>query len=420
MHNEEYGHSETRYITLENPWGLFGQHHFVTFPFIRTLFSGGHTFTYIFFIISGYVLSHKPLQLVHSNDLGSLAKSIGSSLFRRWGRLFLPLFVVTFVWMSSWYIFGIHSTTGKLDPLPSWTAELRRWWDLNNNGECEAYNGHLWTIPVEFWGSVLVYCTILATSSFTHTARLLTAVALCAHRVYLEKSDAPFLVGILLCDVTLLAKEDKLPSVLRRVRPRYQLLWCIPFLLGLYLSAFGHGFAFKLSHFSGYPGSSILGFLVPPNTDFKLWYRFWASALIVISISQIWFLKHVLESRIVQFLGRVSYGLYLIHGPIVWSVGVRMYAAFGLDDRYPELKSWHNIARLPGGPLGLEVRWLVPFALLLALALTIAELFTRFIDEPCIKFVQWCFAFGRPVAEPRTESTLPLLEVEKGLGIQEV
>ncbi|KJY00490.1 acyltransferase like protein [Zymoseptoria brevis] len=415
MHNEDVGHQVADYVILENPWGLSGQHHLVTFPIVRTLFSGGHTAVFTFFIISGFVLSYKPLQLVHAQDLGLLVKSTGSGLFRRWGRLFLPLYVSTFCWMSSWYMFGFDSGRGDPKRLPSWTEELGRWWDNHSSGNYVGYNVHLWTIPEEFWGSVFTYCTILATSRFTHEARLVTETAICAYRLYLSKRDALFIVGILFCDVFLLAEAGKLPNILKRLAPRYNALWYIPFLLGLYIAPFGHGFAGDIREFSGYPGWSILSFLTPPHTDFKFFLRFWASTMIVVSIPHLDVCKRILEGRLAQYLGRISYGLYLIHGPILWSVGVRLYAACGLDNRYPDLKAWDNLVKIPeGGPLGLEPRFLVPWTFVLVLVLGLSELFTRCVDEPIVKLMQWCFSSCQRLdSDDRKDrqSTLPLLEM---------
>lgn len=416
MHNEDVGHQGSDYVILENPYGLAGEKHFVTFPFVRTLFSGGHTAVFTFFIISGYALSYKPLQLVHSQDLRSLAKSTGSALFRRWGRLFLPLYVSTFCWMSSWYIFGYDSGRGEPKRLASWTAELRRWWDIHNNGNYGGYNVHLWTIPEEFWGSIFIYCIILATSMFTDGVRLSTELALCAYRVYLNKNDAVFIVGMLLCDISLLAEAERLPKILKRLTPRYNALWYIPLLLGLYLAPFGHGFAGDIHDFSGYPGWSILAFLLPPNTSFKYYYKFWGCTLIVVSISQLGFCRRMFEGRIAQYLGRVSFSFYLLHGPFLWSVGVRLYAACGLENRYTDLKAWDNMMKIPdGGPLGLEPRLLVPLLIILVLVLALSELFTRYVDQPSIKFVHWCFSWGQPLEledSQDQQSSLPLLEVE--------
>lgn len=59
-----------------------------------------------FFVISGYVLSTKPMSLIHVGDQAKLADSLGSALFRRRLRLFIPLICTTFLYMMSWHLFG--------------------------------------------------------------------------------------------------------------------------------------------------------------------------------------------------------------------------------------------------------------------------------------------------------------------------
>lgn len=45
----------------------------------------------IFFILSGYVLSYKPLQLAREGDTRALYDNLSSAAFRRTPRLFLPI-----------------------------------------------------------------------------------------------------------------------------------------------------------------------------------------------------------------------------------------------------------------------------------------------------------------------------------------
>jgi len=51
----------------------------------------------IFFVISGYVLSYKGLKLAREGKGGKLLDSLGSSVFRRWLRLHLPVIASTFL-----------------------------------------------------------------------------------------------------------------------------------------------------------------------------------------------------------------------------------------------------------------------------------------------------------------------------------
>jgi hypothetical protein len=59
------------------------------FPIIRIIYSGQFMVT-IFFTLSGFVLSYRPLQYVRSRNHEALFDNLGSSVFRRCARLFLP------------------------------------------------------------------------------------------------------------------------------------------------------------------------------------------------------------------------------------------------------------------------------------------------------------------------------------------
>lgn len=69
---------------------------FIQLPFIRLLYSGPPMVA-IFFIISGYALSNKPIKQMRSRSFEGLLGTMCSSIFRRGFRLFLPCFASTFL-----------------------------------------------------------------------------------------------------------------------------------------------------------------------------------------------------------------------------------------------------------------------------------------------------------------------------------
>jgi peptidoglycan/LPS O-acetylase OafA/YrhL len=115
----------------------------------------------------------------------------------------------------------------------------------------------------------------------------------------------------------------------------------------------------------------------------------------VASISRISVLKAFFETRFNQYLGRISFAFYLVHGPILWSLGDRVYAAVGWTKESHALAApgWINIFPLPKtGPFGLELSFLLPQLVLLPLTLWVAEIATTLIDEPSVKFSQWLYS----------------------------
>ena len=126
MHSGLWAGEFRKDVLLDVAWGAQDQRHFVTFPFIRTFFSGGHFAVAVFFVISGYVLSAGPLSTIHSGSYEKFGGNVGSALFRRWIRLFVPTLVTTFLWMTSWHAFGW--CTIPFEAQETYTQELSRWY----------------------------------------------------------------------------------------------------------------------------------------------------------------------------------------------------------------------------------------------------------------------------------------------------
>lgn len=387
---------------MENSWGWERHYYFGTLPGIRIFFSGGHTAVAIFFIISGYVLSVKPLTLIQSgpSQAGSLARNLGSALFRRWVRLYIPVLVVTFIWMTSWHVFGIQSShPDALTPEKTYKDELWRWYcDFKNfsfifSENTNHYNDHTWSIPMEFRGSVVVWTTLLALAECDTTTRLFIEAGLTWYFMYIVDGwyCALFMMGVLLCDLDLLALSDQSPKMLQRKFGQW-FYWLL-FAIALYLGGVP-SISNEISNLKTQPGWYYLAFLKPQAMwDFRWFFRFWAATLFMISIPRLP-VKKFFETGFCQYLGKISFALYLVHGPILWTVGDRVYAATGR----PQLSSmtmapsWINLFQFPGwGPKFLEVNYLAAHLIMLPLTLGVAELVTNLIDEPSVKFAQWAF-----------------------------
>ncbi|KAJ5196788.1 hypothetical protein N7449_007267 [Penicillium cf. viridicatum] len=59
------------------------RYHLLALPWIRLLFNGGHYATATLFIISGYVISRRPLELIQTGRVEQLANYLSSATFRR-------------------------------------------------------------------------------------------------------------------------------------------------------------------------------------------------------------------------------------------------------------------------------------------------------------------------------------------------
>jgi peptidoglycan/LPS O-acetylase OafA/YrhL len=399
---------------LEHVWGYNDNYYFATFPFIRMFFTGGHLAVSIFFVISGYVLAAKPLALIQSGDTAKMAENVGSALFRRWIRLFLPVAGVTFLWMSSWHLLNFAPSI-PMAPQPTYFGEVWKWWlDFKAYSfvfspfQFNAYSFHAWSIPMEFRGSIVVYTTLLAIAGLDTSARLRVQCALMFYFMYLVDGwfCAMFICGMFLCDIETLHVKKELPSFYAHILTQPKKFYYFLLIAGIYLGGAPASSA-EVAVLRKSPGWYYLSFLTPEACQNPGWFfRFWGATFIMIVIPRLSWLHSFFETRFCQYLGRISYALYLVHGPILWSFGDRVYAAVGLIRWGHEtiIPKWMNYFPLPEwGIYGIEVNWLMAQMLLFPLTIYIAEIFTRLVDEPSVKLAQWLF---KKHVEPKRESVV--------------
>lgn len=383
------------YAITYHAFGFNNQYYFAAFPIVRWLFSGGPSAVSVFFLISGYVLSLQPLQLLHEKHNSALARRLGSAIFRRWFRLFLPVMATTLLWALSWHLFDWMPSSRE----PSLVQELRKWCrnfldysfifkDFKN-----LYNEQAWSIAFELRGSLVVYAAAMAFSELGHSRRIACEGALVLYFLLLVDGPyyAHFVMGMLLCDLdSLRERREKSESVPARHSYGSVVDW-IALLTGLYLGGVPF-FSEDKQVLRNSTGWYLLSFLSPSN--FAVYFRFWSATLIVYALPRIAVLKRVLETRFCQYLGRISFSLYLVHGPILSILGDRLYASTGRlgyqDVNVPE--RWLN--RFPvsdRGFYGLELNFLLPQLALLPVTIIMSELCTRMIELPSLRISRWLY-----------------------------
>ncbi|KIX07794.1 uncharacterized protein Z518_02448 [Rhinocladiella mackenziei CBS 650.93] len=400
LHHEVWAHSS---LILENAYGYDNQYYMACLPVLRTFFSGGHFAVSVFFVISGYVLSIKPRDLIYSGDHERLADSLASALFRRWLRLYIPVICTTAITASMPHIFGIKA---NFAPERTWRDEMWKWYCEFKNfsfafrlgGEpWFSYSFHVWSIPFEFRGSICVYTALLAFSRCTTSARLWCQVTLIFYFLYIADGAhfAMFTVGMLLCDLDHLSEQQRLPKWTWGLKKFQKPIFYFMFMLGILLGGCpSHHLDIQVLNDS--PGWRHLAFLVPQAVfDYKWFFLFWSATFTVASIPKIPWLRSVFESRFCQYLGRISFAFYLVHGPVLWTLGERLYAATGWskDWQINEIPGWIDRFPLPRvGPLGMELNFLVPHLILLPVTFWVAEIATAAFDEPSINLSRWLYS----------------------------
>jgi hypothetical protein len=168
-------------------WGAEGRNReFLKLPFIRFLYNGA-AMVAIFFVVSGYALSYKPVRQMRNAEWEPLMQTFSSSVFRRAARLYLPCLASTLM-IVALVRMGLYESTREFasDPvrLPGnhehhpWRYEtlseqLYVWFskmcsfmnpftlEIKVGDAAIDIDGHLWTICVEY-----VSCT-----TFVHENR---------------------------------------------------------------------------------------------------------------------------------------------------------------------------------------------------------------------------------------------------------
>lgn len=404
LHHEVWAHDTgLSDRILENAFGYEGRFYFAQFPGIRIFFSGGHFSVAVFFVISGYVLSAKPLALLHSGDLVKLGDNLASALFRRWLRLYIPIIGTTFVYMVCVWL--IHGAQTMYTPKPKFRDEFWNWYaELKNfsfvfrtGGEPWVdYNLHAWTIPLEFKGSIAIYTSILAFSRCSRNARIWLQLGLIFYFLYIVDGwyCSCFMAGMLLVDIDLIAERDQLPDWMTNLEPFKDTFFRILFIIAIYLGGVPT-FGLDIANIRNAPGWYYLSFLRPQSVYMpKSFYLVFAGCFLVASTRRITWLRSFFELPFNQYLGKVSYAFYLVHGPILWTIGDRIYAAVGWTrhSHSVNVPAWVNAFRLPRfGPVGLEFNFLCAHLVLLPLTLWLAKIVTNAFDEPAIKFARWLY-----------------------------
>ncbi|KIW21345.1 hypothetical protein PV08_01925 [Exophiala spinifera] len=291
----------------------------------------------IFFIISGFVLSRRALDLVRQEREVALLECLASSTFRRYIRLYLSAAVGTFIAMVLFY-FNIWSWY-SLPRCESFGAQLLHWVgdvvafsdpfaDLKGWYYTDVFTSKylfvLWTIPIEFRGSMVVFLFCTATCKFSARARTVACwlcILLCYiwQRVYISL----FLFGVLLAEISLSRQstskddlpvcEQKFSPIARSKRAAFHLVPITILIIGIFLS--NQPVDLGLHGPNPWP---YLDNCIPSwwEAGAESTIHFWTSigaCCILYAIETYPAFRRPLETSFSQYLGRLSFGMYIMH-----------------------------------------------------------------------------------------------------------
>ncbi|KAL6693406.1 acyltransferase 3 [Trichoderma pleuroticola] len=293
-------------------------------PFLRLMYAG--PLVPMFFIVSGFVLSLKTFKLAQVAAHESLFLSLSKSIFRRAIRLFSPPIITTFFVMvlaqlgrfsfpysdipgrkpvhpvaeSSFWLQFLHWTNFVTDEL------VNPWrWDVPRL----EYGPHLWTIPISYKGSLVVFLLCLLLSRVRPNVRLCILCGQMAYATMQGRWDmAPFLAGMVLsqlnlCHSTVMLFQSK-NTKNRHLGYVKDMRDFLLLLSGLYIGSFPR---------HNQVTDCVLGyrFLCSITPNYRYWHDI-AAFNIIWALSRQKHLQVPLSSATAQYFGKISFSMYLI------------------------------------------------------------------------------------------------------------
>lgn len=125
------------------------------------------------------------------------------------------------------------------------------------------------------------------------------------------------------------------------------------------------------------PGWATLNAWIPKHIRHRQRYwTGWGALLLVWSTSIHAPLQRIFTNSLVQYLGKISFPLYLMHGAVIHTVG------YGIMEFL-----WRTLGR--DTFVRKETGFVVAAAFVLVVAVWAADLFMRVVDGPTIRFAKW-------------------------------
>lgn len=327
----------------------------------------------VFFVISGFALTYGPLKKSHAGQGATAITSFPSSIFRRPFRLFLPTIPIIAISTALIPFNGFYALNSfePMEPvaLGLWGHLHYMWWTLITiitSGSANTVMPQGWTLAAEYQGSLLVFLSCLAFLKMAPMVRMSFTVLLLNYFFYLRNSySCLFLAGMLIADFRhMRAKMPGLPIMARKVITITSWLLLVPIIfLGCWPM---HGNAFAAPGYSWFIEFDTYGF--GPQTFFQATC---AVALVVV-LENLPPLQRLLNTKLVLYLGEISYSLYLVH----WGCG-KNFLTYGLklemiEAGYSLIASWGSL-----------------FVITMVLCFWLGDVHWRLVDQKSVRFSHW-------------------------------
>lgn len=310
------------------------------------IIAGGKFGVRIFMTLSGFFVGYRFF-------LTGEKKSLKTGVIKKYFRLILPIVVVNiliFILMSlgayknhdASLLAGSEIFVGNYNTfVPNFFGALKEaFWGCFVTGENQ-YNGPLWFIYYEFFGTLLI-AAILSLLGESRARYIVYAV--CAV-LFIRSDFLPFVLGTVVCDLTY-----QTPAWLERLSKQKWLMW-LTLLLALFLGSFPPiGERMEGTLYQFFPLKIILFYNI-------------GAAMLVYALLHLNGPAKVLSIKPFTWFNQYTYGFYLIHFAVLCTFSCSLYLA--LESRM----NYHVLAVL---------NFIISFILTTVLSF----LMNRFVEKP--------------------------------------
>ncbi|EPS35650.1 hypothetical protein H072_10919 [Dactylellina haptotyla CBS 200.50] len=421
IYHTNYGY----FSTMERAYD--GVHNFslLQLPIIK-LIHHGSPMVKIFYIISGFVLTVKAASITRvpgTFDAQALISNISTSIWKRYLRLYLPCagaFVIcTFMLYAGLFetvpkgvrpgwIRGVNEHrptmgTGLVDQIMMQVEEFYQFAvEFSFFGMTQHFSTdtHLWTIPFEFKESIRLFVIVAGGSMIRRRFRIFVLYPILYWTLlhYVGWALALFLFGHFLAElhVDMMAAASILPTYVSEKfavgKPRVKRFFVIAlFCSGLYLICYP-----RSPPTEGTTGYNYLLPLSPVRYPQKtqthdFWQTIGASLLVWAIFYMPRFQTVVLCNSVIQYLGKISFSLYLVHGHVQKTVGF-----WCVTHGWKAAGIWDWKSKRAGGADTLrgheELRAVIAISssfIVMLVSICMADVFWRAVDLQSVRFVRW-------------------------------
>lgn len=313
------------------------------------LIMGGKFGVRIFMTISGFFVGYRYFT---TGDESSL----GGGVVKKYFRLVLPIVVVNiliYVLMllgaykndEASILTGCQVFFGNYNQFaPNVFAAIKEAvYGCFVTGENQ-YNGPLWFIYYEFWGTILVAAIIslLGKSKARYIAYAVGAILL------IRTDFLPFILGAVVCDLTYAE-----PKWLAKLSSQKWLMYLL-LIFGLFLGSFPPiGDRYEGTMYQLFPAKVLLFYII-------------GSSMVLYALLHLEAPNKLLSNRAFVWFNKSSYGFYLLHFPIMCTFGCGLYL-------------------LLDGKMNYHLATLIVYVLTFAVTTGLSVLLNRFVEKPGIQ-----------------------------------